>query len=702
MAWAPKRGWRSGRLWIALVAAALAVLAWSGNLRMLDPTDVTWINQDDPLVHVMGWEQFRASPLLQYPITRNEGYGLERGSSLVYSDSIPIAALVLRPLGPILPHPFQYLGWWTVLSLVLQGYWAARLIALRADRAGPVVLGAAFFLVAPTLLNRIGIHTALTSQWMITCALWLYFSSREPRARRWAVLLGIAAGVHAYLLVMVGGIWAAHLVKCRLARALGYRDLVHAAATLVAVAAWMHALGYFVIKRHIAVGGGSTKFDLVNFVADLIWNSLLPIPYRNQEPNAWDGLAYLGAGMLGLLVASVGVAAVRRIRRARSAAGVPPAPPGAEPAGRGGVRWLPLVVVAAAFLVFAASHRVQLDGQPILTYRWPRTLLIATAMFRGAGRMIWPTYHVVMLAILWLAIRTMRRATLVLGIAVVVQLIDLRGGARVMRASVAPPGILQPLRDPIWNTIQARYRRMVSVPAWHGQPDRVALGWFCAVHGIASNIGNFSAGMDLEGARRGARQRLDEVLRGAYDPHTVYSFPSAALWNLARLAASPRDLAIVADGHHLLIPGGDPGGTVRPADDVIGPPLDTWLSFAADGPAAGFLLDGWSWRESWGTWSDGTRASLIAPVPRGYRGKLRIGIRWLGHLRPGRRHVAIRFDQAEFPIEFDHDMENKESYFDIDVTRDWVLIDLTIEGPIIAPDSRALGIGLVAIRETVP
>src|SRR4051812_3116095 len=118
----------------ALIAAAIAVVLWNGNPRMMDPTDVDWIAVDDPLAHVMGWEQFRASPLVQYPIARNEGYGLERSSTLVFSDSIPVVALVLRPLSPILPHPFQYLGWYAVLSVVLQGYWGARLIRLRSDR----------------------------------------------------------------------------------------------------------------------------------------------------------------------------------------------------------------------------------------------------------------------------------------------------------------------------------------------------------------------------------------------------------------------------------------------------------------------------------------------------------------------------------------------------------------------------------------
>ena len=46
------------------------------------------------------------------------------------------------------------------------------------------------------------------------------------------------------------------------------------------------------------------------------------------------------------------------------------------------------------------------------------------------------------------------------------------------------------------------------------------------------------------------------MLTGDYDPETVYYFPSRELWATASQTMGPQDLAIVADGHHLLIPAG--------------------------------------------------------------------------------------------------------------------------------------------------
>src|SRR5437660_2333865 len=167
------------RLWlIALGVGTIVFCVWIGYARTLDPTALSWIFHEDPFQHVMGWEQFRNAPLLQYPITKNALYGLEWSSTIVFTDSIPIAALVLRPFSALLPHPFQYLGWWVLLCLILQAYWAARLVLLRSDRLADAAIGALFFVTTPVVLERLGLQIAVGSHWLLLWALFLYFSSQ--------------------------------------------------------------------------------------------------------------------------------------------------------------------------------------------------------------------------------------------------------------------------------------------------------------------------------------------------------------------------------------------------------------------------------------------------------------------------------------------------------------------------------------------
>src|SRR6185503_3686040 len=132
--------------------------------------------------------------------------------------------------------------------------------------------GSALFVTAPVLLNRIGLHTALTSQWLLLWALYLYVTSRDARSRSWLVLLLLAVSIHAYLFLMVAALWLAHLAACRLRRTLSRRDLALAAGTLAVLVGWMHVLGYFSVGGGAGSGGGISRMDLTSFVAGGIFS----------------------------------------------------------------------------------------------------------------------------------------------------------------------------------------------------------------------------------------------------------------------------------------------------------------------------------------------------------------------------------------------------------------------------------------------
>jgi hypothetical protein len=231
------------------------------------------------------------------------------------------------------------------------------------------------------------------------------------------------------------------------------------------------------------------------------------------------------------------------------------------------------------------------------------------------------------------------------------------------------------------------------------EADFRALTWFCTTHGIGINIVRVSR----ENPRRvhdAAHRAIEDILHGSYDPATVYYFPDARTWNAAKLTASPDDLVIVADGRHLLLPGAKPGGA-SPADQVVRPSLGAWWSFAASEPGAGFLIEGWLPSESWGTWSDGLVPSILLPLPRGYRGKVRVAVRWRGHADPGiAGRIQVAFDRAEFPIEFEGDVQ-RDSAFEVVAERDYLAVRFQVRRPT-GPGQRWPRIGVVAVQLTTP
>ena len=96
------------------------------------PTNISWLGGGfDPTTHYLGWEFYRLGPW-EIPLGLNPNYGLEFSNSIVFSDSIPLLAVIFKALESlfILSLPFQYLGIWTFICFILQAYFAWLLIGI--------------------------------------------------------------------------------------------------------------------------------------------------------------------------------------------------------------------------------------------------------------------------------------------------------------------------------------------------------------------------------------------------------------------------------------------------------------------------------------------------------------------------------------------------------------------------------------------
>ena len=116
--------------WRLLIPALLGTLAflWISGGGILSPTHIGWLTGGDPAQHFIGWQFFREAPLLQSPLGANSDFGMEIGSSLIYTDSLPLLAFLFKPLRALLPQPFQYMGLWMLVCFILQAVFAWKLM----------------------------------------------------------------------------------------------------------------------------------------------------------------------------------------------------------------------------------------------------------------------------------------------------------------------------------------------------------------------------------------------------------------------------------------------------------------------------------------------------------------------------------------------------------------------------------------------
>ena len=93
--------------------------------------------------HYLGWVFYRKSPW-HFPLGLVEGI-YSQPVSIVYTDSIPLFALLFKILSPLLPANFQYFGLFELLSYALMGGFGALFVRAFSKRSQICLLSSLFF-----------------------------------------------------------------------------------------------------------------------------------------------------------------------------------------------------------------------------------------------------------------------------------------------------------------------------------------------------------------------------------------------------------------------------------------------------------------------------------------------------------------------------------------------------------------------------
>ena len=139
---------RSARLfWLgALLGAAVFLLVYG--LAPLDAANDAFCRggyiEKDIQQHYAGWLFYRSSAL-GWPLGVTQAINAPQGVSVAYTDSIPLLAVLCRPLAAALGGTFQYFGWFTLVCFALQGGFAALLCGLFAEGLAAPLAGSLVF-----------------------------------------------------------------------------------------------------------------------------------------------------------------------------------------------------------------------------------------------------------------------------------------------------------------------------------------------------------------------------------------------------------------------------------------------------------------------------------------------------------------------------------------------------------------------------
>lgn len=478
---------------------------WISGSRVIDVAEFEWLMKLDWRINFLGWHLFRNDPW-RIPPGTIDGYLAGEGTTIGFTDSVPLAALLLKPLDPLLPTPFQYFGVWLLVCFVLQGAFGALITRLYTSNVVLQVTGGSLFVLMPTLLMRVG-HPALTAHFVLLWALWVYLSSSSdrPATTTRQVLLGFVVGlIHPYLAAMTVALLAAVPLRDRTVRSM----IGFAGALLATVFAWWIA-GFISVGSTTDLAGGGLGLYSMNLLSPITphgWSTMLPERPVATEMQAYEGFQYLGAGVLLLVLAAV----VARLTW-RSPSWQPP--------------W-PVTVICIASALYAVSPRVTLGDAVLVDLTSPA--LDRWAFFRASGRFFWPMTYLLLSAAISLVVTRLRTmlAIAVLMSAVTLQFIDQWNAHQERRTTSRSDAFHSWERQlsPVWSEVLPHYRRIVIAPATQcggGPIGHEELAYLAGLHELTINSG-LGARWDEESRRRYCGALDVAMSSGQLDDDAIY------------------------------------------------------------------------------------------------------------------------------------------------------------------------------------
>ena len=453
---------RDSRLLLAAgaVIGALIFIAIYG-IKILNFTYDAWLfgGDIDLKQHYVGWCHYRTSDW-GFPIGMIDSLSAPHDMSVIYTDSIPLFAVIFKIFEAYLPVHFQYFGLFGILSFALTGAISAMLMHRFIDNIYLCMLTVPFFVASFPIIQRMYYHSALGAHWIILLAFlfYVYDSERtlpETRIIEWSVLGFLCVSIHSYYLPMVGMVLLADVVT----RAISFprnefsRDKVIRRGSLLESCLPLVGFCLAAILNLALLGGfagntspfgeglGTFGSNMNTFLNPLTYGRILP-----KQPLYYDfqyeGYAYLGAGILALsLVADVGIVLGFISRRKNSELLEWDLDANDCPGGELKPFLLIITVLGLISFLSATLPLLAWGSAKVVNLPYPKWVIKFLGIFRSNGRFIWVAMYILIMAVLILVYRFFRRNTFiaaaVIAAGLVIQAIDISGAAAQKHAYFA-------------------------------------------------------------------------------------------------------------------------------------------------------------------------------------------------------------------------------------------------------------------------
>lgn len=357
-------------------------------IKSLNPANYNWLLYGGDLTqNYLGGAVYRASPW-SWPIFVHRSIGYPYGVSVLGTDSLPIMAIIFKCFTHFfgLSPYYQFFGIWTLLCLILQAFFAVKILRkIFGLNSVYNIICSLFFITAPILINRAFAHATLVGHWIILASILLYLNDKLNR-KEWfyiGLIMNISFMVHPYFTFMISPIIAALVYK----KVFTEKEITikttfkYGSITTLSLVITMYMLGMFEVANPSAGGWRSLSMNL-NALLNPIWSrSLFLNQLGHSSHMQQEGCNYLGVGLLLALVMAILSSRKKIFSKEKFLKNKE-------------------ILIACLFLtIFAVSSNIYLGNSLIFSYN-SLILRALGGIFRAAGRMFWPVWYLLVYFIL--------------------------------------------------------------------------------------------------------------------------------------------------------------------------------------------------------------------------------------------------------------------------------------------------------------
>ena len=364
------------------MGVALFIIVYG--IRILNPLYVDWLlGLGDLSQHYLGWEFFRHDEW-RFPIgmTNRVAYPLE--TSVIFTDSIPVLAVLFKIFNKVLPSRFQYFGIWGLLCFGLQGYFSVKIFNVLKIKKYSALIGSIILILSPIMIYRMYMHTSLAAHWLLLASLYLFlnhdtgYKNYLNASLQWGILGMLAVGIHLYFFPMCFLFGAGYCVLSI------YKEKKIWLGSICPLISYIMAgilntwfLGGFSSSaRADSWGLGETNFNLNSFFNPRGFSVILP----NLEgtPAQHEGFAYLGLGLIAIILISIIAEGLRFIKYRKM-----------------DIQISILLGISIISVLFAVANAYVWGSRELFTIPIPRKIAELWAIFRSTGRFIWIVWYII-------------------------------------------------------------------------------------------------------------------------------------------------------------------------------------------------------------------------------------------------------------------------------------------------------------------